>query len=76
MKKLLLALLLCLTACVFSGCIDEFAATDELMSPPTINDDQFGIYSVLGSDGKVPDFLYPARGDINTPVYIKDINGD
>lgn len=76
MKKFLLALLLCLTACLFSGCVGELASVDELMSPPTINDDQFGIYSVLRSDGKVPDFLYPSRGEINTPVYIDDIDGD
>lgn len=76
MKKIMLVLLVCLSACVFSGCVGEFAGVDELMVPPTINDDQFSIYSVLRSDGKVPDFLYPARGDIRIPVYLDDFDGD
>ncbi len=76
MKRIFLGILLCFIALSFGGCADAFADVDELMSPPVVNEDQYGVYGLLRDDGVVPDFIYPSRGELSTPVFIGDINGD
>lgn len=63
--------LFCLSGCALIG----FDAQD-LISPPTSNDDQQAIYALLSEVDESLNFSYPTSGDYRSAVILKDLDAD